>query len=81
LGAGVKTTSEASTSVVEHLAHLDAAREEFAASCVNVVHRQHQPVDRARPGRDDPFAEDDRRLRSRRSELYAAKVFIRDVDI
>jgi hypothetical protein len=65
---------------MEDLAHVDAACDQVVAGGVDVVHGEDQ-LRGAGLGRRDSLAEDDRRLRSRRSELYAAKVFIRDVDI
>jgi hypothetical protein len=70
VGPRVKAATEAAADVVEHLAYLDAVREELAAGRVDVVHRQDQAVDRARLGGSDPLAEDDRRLRTGRGELY-----------
>jgi len=76
LGAGAKAAAEATAGVLEHLADLDAVREELAAGRVDVVHRQDQAVDRARLGGSDPLAEDDRRLRTGRSELNHPVVLV-----
>jgi hypothetical protein len=46
--AGVKAAAEAAPRIVEHLAHLNAAREEFPASRGDVLHRQEEAVDRSR---------------------------------
>ena len=72
---------EGAAGVVENLAHVDAAGDQVVAGGVDVVHRQDQRVDRARLGRSDPLAEDDRRLRTGRSELYPPEVLVADVDI
>ena len=64
---------------MEDLAHLDAAGDQLATSCVDVVHGEDQLIDRARFGGSDALAEDDRRLRIGRSELDNPEVFIRDV--
>src|SRR5579863_4479402 len=39
-------------------------------SAFRVVHREDHAVDRARLGGSDPLAQDDRRLRAGRSQLY-----------
>jgi hypothetical protein len=64
---------------VENLAHVDAAGDQVVAGGVDVVHRQDRAVDRARLGGSDPLAEDDRRLRTGRSELYPPEVLVGDV--
>jgi hypothetical protein len=64
LVADVEAADEAATGFVERLTHLDAAREEFVAGGLDVVHRQEQPVERARLGGGDAVAEDDRAVRS-----------------
>src|SRR5439155_9147218 len=66
--------------VVEDFADVDAAPDQVLAGGVDVIHGEDQ-VRLARPGRRDSLAKDDRRLGTRRSELYTPKVFIHDVDI
>src|SRR4029077_7500127 len=68
---------EGAAGVVEDLADVDAAGDQAVAGCVNVLHREDQ-FRRARRGRSDSLAENDRRLRTRRSKLYTSKVFIDD---
>ena len=72
---------EGAAGVVEDLAHVDAAGDQVVAGGVDVVHGEDRAVDRARLGRSDPLAEDDRRLRTGRSELYPPEVFVGDIDI
>jgi len=55
-GSCVKAAGEATFGVVEHVAYLDAMREELAAGRVYVVHYQSQAVDGARLGESDSLA-------------------------
>ena len=70
---------EGATGIVENLAHVDAAGDQIVAGGINVVHHQDRAVDRAGLGRSDPLAEDDRRLRTGRSELYRPEILVGDV--
>jgi len=72
---------EGAAGVVENLAHVDAAGDQVVAGGVDVVHRQDQRVDRAWLGGSDPLAEDDRRPRTGRSEVYRPEVLVGDVEI
>src|SRR4029077_14283836 len=71
---------EGAAGVVEDLADVDAAGDQAVAGGVDVIHGEDQ-FRRASPGRRDSLAENDRRLRTRRSKLYTSKVFIDDVYI
>ena len=53
---------EGAAGVMEDLAHVDAAGDQVVAGGVDVVHGEDQAVRRARLGRRDSLAEDDRRL-------------------
>ena len=67
---------EGAAGVVENLAHVDAAGDQVVAGGVDVVHGQDQAVHRARLGGRDSLAEDDRGLRTGRSELYRPEVLV-----
>ena len=70
---------EGTAGVVENLAYVNSTGDKVVAGGVDVVHSQNRVVDRARLGGSDSLAEDDRRLRTRRSELYYPEVLVGDV--
>src|SRR5215213_3294479 len=72
---------EGAGGVVEDLAHVDAAGDQVVPGRVDVVHGEDQTVPRARDGRRDSVAEDDRGFRVVRRNLHAAEVAGRDVDV
>src|SRR5688500_9593162 len=65
--------------VVEHLTHIDPAVGEFGAGRLDVADDELQTLARARLGRGDPIADDDRALRARRRELHLPEVRVGDV--
>jgi hypothetical protein len=67
LSAGVV---EHPTGVVEHLAHLDATVDQLGPGCLDIGDDELQTFSRARCGRGDPTAEDDRARRARRRQLH-----------
>src|SRR6516225_5029982 len=72
---------EGAAGVVEDLAHVNPAGDQVVAGGVDVVHGEDQAVHRARRGRRDSLAEDDRGLRGRRRELHHPEVFMGVVDV
>ena len=45
---------------MEHLTHVDAVSDELGACCLDVIDDEEQSLNRARHGRRDSLAEDDR---------------------
>src|SRR5215207_3754009 len=73
---------EGAAGVVEDLAHVNAAGDEVGAGGVEVFYGEDEAVGRARLGRRDPLAEDDRGSRVVRRHLHGAVgVARRDVDV
>jgi hypothetical protein len=67
--------------VVEHLADVDAAADELLARRVDVVHREHQVLDRAGDGRRHVLTEDDRRVGAGRRELDDVEVAVGELGV
>ena len=69
---------EHSDGVVEHLADLDAVVDELVAGRLDVEDDEVQALNRARHGRRDSVAEDDRGLRAGRRQLHDPEVLTGD---
>ena len=72
---------EGAAGVVEGLAHVNPAGDQVRAGGLDVVHGEDQAVRRARPGRRDSLAEDNRGWRARRRELHHPEVFMGVIDV
>ena len=71
---------EGAAGVMEDLAHLDAVSDQLLSGGVEVVHGE-EAVRRARLGRRDSLAEDDRRFRVVRRHLHGVEAVARDVGV
>src|SRR6202008_4990173 len=59
---------------MKNLRHLDAATQQISARFLDIVHNEVKVSQRTRSSRSDPFANMNRRFRTRRSELHNAVI-------